>query len=347
MKRLYTILSLCFFAMLSRQASAQSDTLLFENFQTDPTAAMAIFPDPGFTDSMWVNFDEDGLPAASAFPQNWFFDLDWGSPDSIPAADSNFVFVSRSWLEGFDTSSSNWLISPAITISDDQATLHWKSASYQGPRYMDGYSIKIFTGSQDLFSETPTTVFRAAEMTAILGESGSLDPADFEFSDGYIHANAYTDSLYFVAADTAAGEDLNTGLLEPHSISLAEYVGQTIYVAWHHDSSDDNLLMIDDLLMLGNLVSGANDRNLADVRLVTYPNPVDNFLNVLFRLQEPANVSLNLLAQDGKMVAAKPSVHAASGEFSEQFDLRSLPTGVYSLVLTIDSQRYTKNIVKR
>ncbi|MBK9012944.1 MAG: hypothetical protein IPM82_02060 [Saprospiraceae bacterium] len=126
--------------------------------------------------------------------------------------------MSRSWLEGFDTSSSNWLISPAMQITDDLATLHWKSSTYQGPRYLDGYSVKILVGSQDVGESTTTseTVFKAAEMTAILSASGAtVDLDSFEFSSGYIHADGYTLTDYFIAADTAAGDDIHIGKLNP------------------------------------------------------------------------------------------------------------------------------------
>lgn len=344
---MYTQLPVLGLALMTTGLFAQSDTLFFLNFQTDPSATMADFPDAGITDSMWVNFDEDGLPAASSYPSDYFFDLDWGSPDSIPATDSNFVFISRSWLVDFDTSSSNWLISPAMNIVDDQATLHWKSATYQGPRYMDGYSVKILTGSQDIFTETPVEVFRAAEMTEIIGNSGSVDQSNFLFSPGYIHADGYTDTTYFIPADTALGENIHIGLLEPHSLSLDGYAGQTVFVAWHHDSSDDNLLMIDDLLLLGNAVSGTNDPVLADLRFVTYPNPVENFLNVMFRLEKPANVQLEIVSQDGKTVAAKPVKKAVTGDFTEQFDLRNLASGMYTVILTVDNQRFTKNMFRK
>lgn len=345
MKNLYVSLFVLGFMLLFQRMEAQNDTLFFLNFQTDPSATMAEFPEAGETDTMWVNFDEDGLDVEGAFPKTFFHDYDWIDP--APGEDTNFVFISRSWLVGFDTSSSNWLISPAMQIVDANATLHWKSAPFQGPRYADGYAVKIFTGSQDVFDQTPDEVFRAAEMTAILGASSSLDVDSFEFSNGYIHADSYTLTQYFIHADSLDA-DIHRGILEPHSIDLSAYAGQTIFVAWHHDSSDDNWLEIDDLLLLGTKpVSSTNDQPLTDLRFVTYPNPVDNFLNVMFRLKEAADVKMEVFTQDGKIVAAKPAMRAVTGDFTEQFDLRNLSAGAYSVVLTVDNQRFTKNIVKK
>ncbi len=353
MKNFYKIQAFTTSLLLSFALFGQSDTLFFMDFQVDPTAEMAIYPDPGASDTMWVNYDEDGLTAASSFPSNFFYDIyDWDEPDTILPADSIFVFTSRSWLEGFDTSSSNWLISPAMQIVDDNATLHWKTASYQGPRYMDGYSVKILVGSQDFNDPNTTseTVFRAAEMTSIISTSGAtVDLDSFSFSDGYIQADGYTLTDYYIpVGELSYNTDFHSGVLEPHSINLADYAGQTIYVAWHHDSSDDNLIIFDDLLLMGTKpLSGTNDHQLADLRFVTYPNPVDNFLNVMFRLSSPADVQLQIFGQNGKLVAAKPIRSAVTGDFTDQFDLRNLPGGAYSVVLTVDNQRFTKNIVRK
>jgi Secretion system C-terminal sorting domain len=348
MKKLYAFLlglSLC---MATQRMAAQNDTLMFMNFQEDLSDSMATFPDAGFSDDQWVNWDEDEKEAAQSFASNWFFDLDWGSPDSIPPTDSNFVFASRSWLLDLDTISSNWLISPAIDILDDQASLHWKSAPFQGPRYLDGYSVKIMTGSQEYFTADVTTMFRAAEMASIVGDQNSVDLSNFTFSEGYMHAGSFTDTTYFVPADTAAGETTHGGLLEPHSINLADFSGQTIFVAFHHDSADDNLIEIDDLLLLGNKepVTGT-DEKIADLLFVTYPNPVDNYLNVMFRLHDAASVQLELKNIEGRTVLAKPARSGRIGEFNEQFDLRQIPAGMYTVVLTVSGEPFAKQVVKK
>lgn len=345
MKRLYILFCLQIF-MGFQPIHAQNDTLFHLDFQVDPSSEMLDAPDNLVTD-LWLNWDEDGETSAGGLPNNWFFDLDWGSPDSIPATDSNFVFVSRSWLENLGTNASNWLVSPAIEILDNSAVLSWKSAPFQGPRYLDGYRVKILVGAQGYFEASEvTTVFTASEMTAITGTGASVDTSNFDFDEGYIHAGAFTDTTYFIPADVNASNPAHTGLLEPHSISLSQFEGKTIYVAFHHDSSDDNMIMLDDLLLTGSLTLAAKDL-APDLRFVTYPNPVDNFLNVLFRLSAPSNVSVELFNQDGKLVATLPVSKSFSGEYNGQFDLRNLASGVYTVRLTIDNQHFSKQVVKR
>ncbi len=349
MKLIYKTTSLGAFLLFSIGLFSQNDTLFFMDFQVDPSAEMADYPDPGTTDSVWVNFDEDGIATNPGDPSNFFWDFDF-EPDTA-AVDTNYAFLSQSYLEGFDTSSSNWLISPAMQIVDNTATLHWKSAAFQGPRYLDGYAVKILTGSQDIYDTDTdiTTVFRAAEMDAILGAGGAtLDLDSFSFTNGYIHADGFTLTEYFTPGDPAEASPAHSPKLEPHSISLADYAGQTIYVAFHHDSADDYYFEFDDLLLMGTTpLSGTDDYQLADLRFVTYPNPIENFLNVMFRLSTPADVQLQIFGQDGKIVAQKPFRKAVAGDFSDQFDLRNLPAGAYAVVLTVDNQRFTKSVVRK
>lgn len=352
-KNLYTSVGVLVFMLCTQLSFSQMDTLLHEDFQVDNTDEMALFPDGPDTDTLWVNFDFDQIDAANNFPSNWVWDLDWNSPDSIPVADSNFVLVSRSWLTNYDTSSSNWLVTPAIEIVDDQATFHWKSAPFQGPRYMDGYSIKVMDNSSFFDADYIDVKFRAAEMEGWIGDSGSTDPDSFLFGPGYVHANYYMDSIYFVPPDVdssgAVLGDLNVGVLEPHSISLAEYAGQTIFIAIHHDSADDNLLQIDDLLVLGTApgVSSTNNIDEFDLRFVTYPNPVDHYLNVMYRLKEKGTVQVQVVNQTGKIVRQLPVVENALGEYNHHIDLKDLPAGNYNVVLNVDGQFFTRKLFKK
>jgi hypothetical protein len=86
---------------------------------------------------------------------------------------------------------------------------------------------------------------------------------------------------------------------------------------------------------------------LADIRFVTYPNPANQFLNVLLRLENPADLSLELFNGESKMIASKPLKIGVSGEFSEQFDLHGLPAGTYSVVLTVGGRKVVRQVVKQ
>lgn len=351
-KALQSFIVVFSFCLLSVSLMGQSDTLLFQNFQEDIGDQLSEFPDED-NPQFWTTWDEDAIPDANNRPGGWYWALEFEAPDTIAAADSNFVFTSSSWLAGYDPGSTNWFITPEILITDDQATFHWKSAPFQGPRYMDGYAIKVLVGNPFYAAaDQVDEVYTAGEMTDWIGDNQSLDPDTFLFSSGYIHAETYTDSTYFIApgldADGIPLSTSNDGVLEPHSISLADYAGQSVFIAVHHNSSDDNLIEIDDLLVLGNMEpNNTNDELISQFRYVTYPNPVDNYLNVMFRLKAAADVQLSLFNMEGKLLQVAPNMSDQIGEIQHRFNMMRLPAGNYNVVLEVDGQRITRQVSKR
>lgn len=326
---------------------SQTDTLLFNGFQTD--FETLIFPNGN--DTVWINLDEDGLADDNNRPQDWYITTDWGQETVPPGEDTNFVAASSSWLEGFLDGNRNWLITPPIVISDDQATLHWKSAPFQGFRYMDGYTVYISSATND-----PSTgdfgdpIFRAAQMLPPLPDSSGAplvnQTADqYLWSEGYLHADGFTLTDYFTG--DIFNESIYTPLLEPHSYSLADFAGQTIYIAFLHDSDDDNLLVLDDILVLGNDATVGTAAPVDDLRFVIYPNPAQHTLNVMFRLDQPSTVRLYLADIEGKIIReGAPSSVLPAGEQYHRMPVSDLASGTYSLVLMVDGKMIVKPFIK-
>ncbi|MCO6480938.1 MAG: T9SS type A sorting domain-containing protein [Phaeodactylibacter sp.] len=340
-------------ALLPFTLNAQMDTLLFEGFQGNwEERTIEFYDDVVYgNDSIWINLDADGAPNAQNDFQSWYISLDFGSPDTIPPADSNFVAASVSWMEDPSVQNYNWMILPPLQLVDGQATLSWKSAPFQGPRYMDGYTVVASTEEVDPFFGTYTdTLFQAAQMLTPLPDGaydidgGALEVDSFLWSPGYIHADGFTIMEYF---DWDGSSDAYDPLLEPHTISLADYAGQTVYIAFLHDSFDDNIISVDDILVRGNLVGSAEEADEARLRWVTYPNPVDNYLNVLFRLEQAAVPLLELYDMNGRLMLQARAESRRAGEQHLDLDLRRLPAGTYNLVLDIEGQKHTRKVVKR
>lgn len=340
-------------AFLPLSLSAQQDTLLFEDFEGNwEERYLEFYDEPNYgSDSIWINLDADGSEAAQSRPGNWYLSLDFATPDTIPDSLANVVLASSSWLVDFNIQNQNWLILPPIHVVDDQATLHWKSAPFQGPRYLDGYKVLLSTTEIDPFLGTyEDTLFVAAEMLYPL-PNGANDPNDdaleidsFNISEGYVHAGRFTLEEYYTYTE---GDDIFVCLLEPHSVSLADFAGETVYIAFMHDSYDDNLISLDDILVLGNVMTSTGEAGAADIRLHTYPNPVDNNLNVLFRLDTPASVVLELFDMNGRRMLSMRAEERLAGEQNLQLGLHRLPAGAYNLVLRINGAAYSRQIIKR
>jgi len=328
--------------MLLRAQTA--DTLLYENFNWDydHTEDWELFPTG--SETTFVNWDADGLTpnGSSALQFNWYWADFTNGTDTVPAQ----VLASKSWLVGFLTGNRNWFILPPLTIPNDSYTFHWKSAPYQMLRYMDGYTVLAAEGTNDVLQDAFTdTLFQAASMLAIVGNGQVQELSNFTFTDGYIHSNGLLLPEYF---DSTISATLYYGNLEPHSVSLSAYSGKTMYFAFLHDSDDDNLMVLDDILITGSIGSGTNGAAVEDFRFVTFPNPVQNKLNVMFRLRESVAVSLQVADMSGRVVEQLMTSNTLSaGEHQQDYNLSRLPKGSYSITLAVDGLTMTKVLVKQ
>jgi len=333
---------------------AQNDTLLHEDFSmefdavpTDFGEADGVSAIPSGMDTVWVNLDADGIPVGGNAPsQLWYWDsLDfWG--------DNLGVVKSQSWLAGFSPDNRNWLILPALQIVDGNAELSWASAPYQGPRYMDGYTVLVSTTNNDAtVSPHPftDTLFHAAEM---IGSPGTgTDLATYTFSDGYIHANGYLDSMYFIhpGEDTlfTDTETFNLGQLEPHTVDLAAYAGQTIYIAFLHDSEDDNLIELDDILVTGTLPVISTDKISEEIGLEVFPNPARDFVLLNYEVIEATDISVQVFDMQGRLMQVYNNVSSAAGEHQHRINVSNFPVGNYNIVINAEGQRLSKRFIKQ
>jgi hypothetical protein len=349
MKFIYTFLLGVLCAVSTLQAQV-IDTVFLETFTEEPADPWAIIPIGD--DQTWVNHDADGLTPYD-FDDNhytWFFSEDFhAEPDSI-TGEPNYVMASLSYMDGFAAGNRNWLIMPPITVSDNSFVLHWKSAPFQLPRYMDGYSVLVSTNGNDIYGTTfpfTDTLFRAAQMNAITGNGESLDLSNFEFSSGYIHADGLSNWDYI---DLWAEGDstLCRGFLEPHSVSLSDYAGQTVYIAFLHDADDDYFIELDDVLITRSIGSSTGQAPQLDLRLTTYPNPADRQLNVLFQMPERDRATLRITDMQGRSVReVLVNQELLEGEQSMQLQLQDLPAGMYQVQLTVKGAIQVRPFTKR
>lgn len=339
-----TCFLVAFFATI---ASAQVvDTILFENFQTDKFGDWGTVPLGD--DLTWVSFDEDGLPPYDGDDNHraWYFSQFFYNAEDTITGEVNYCAATLSYLEGFAVGNRNWLITPPIEVTNSNYTLHWKSAPFQLPRYMDGYVVMAAVGSNDLFSNVFTdTLFQAASMDAITGSGNSINLSNFSFTPGYIHADSLRNDDY-VDLYAPGDSTLLRGILEPHSVSLSQYAGQTIYLAFLHNADDDYFLAVDDVLVTRTQTSGTGDLSAEDFRFVTYPNPVVNYLNVMYRLSESADVIISVRDVAGKTVIQQPAAKQQAGEQQTNLDLTRLPSGTYTVSLQIGNTVLTKKLNK-
>lgn len=328
--------------LLAQKGVADIDILLFEPVIGDPVSVMLDNP-TGF-DQFWVNYDGDYVPglcvlnAPTAY--GWFIDSDFSVID--PDDTDNFAFTSCSYLFDENVRNDNWLILPPVEIPDSNYQLCWRSLITEGPATVDGYKVLASTSSNLPSSgDFSHVLFKAAEtIKQISGPDYSLDPSDYLFSEGYVHASGFTDTnYYFLYSSTGPFR----GRLEPHCVSLAEFAGQTIYVAFHHDSYNDTELQLDDILISnGNSVPVHQAEQILDFEIT--PNPAVTKTYINWNLAKPEAAKVQLFDLTGKLVFEK---NFPANDQSQVFiDLHDFSKGVYQCVLQTSSGFASRKLVK-
>ena len=207
-----------------------------------------------------TSFDE-GIPETF---QNWDIDENQPSTDmanlgftigtawivTTEGKDNNSVACSTSWYKNAGTS-NDWMVLPPIEIKDAEAKIIWRArASDKDLR--DGY--KLYIGH---FPDA---------------DSGRdyIMPDDFDLLS----------PLYSTNKETF---DWNL-----HTISLADYVGQTVYLAFVNDSKDKTCLYIDDIFVgvpaavglsldFGRCYDGYGDITISGKAYATLSQPVEQY----------------------------------------------------------------------
>ena len=326
--------------LLAQSALVAPDTLLKEDFTTDPSDKMLQFPEGN--DLQWINYDQDNRATFdNAYPKNWFWDID--NADGV----ENGVFFSTSFLQSEFVRNRNWLISSPIHIPDTSYWLCWRSAPFQGPLYMDGYKVLISAKSNKT-ADLRDTIFRAAEMrTPPPANSDLLDLNNYTFTTGYIHANGFTNTnYYYTVQDTLPDGEIERIYwcrLEPHSVSLSKYAGQTIYIAFLHDSQNDFLLQLDDIVVSNERMVGvANMHHLLYFKILQ--NPVRDMAYLTWKLDVAMDCHLRIFNSSGQLMATQHNGRQEEGSW--QIDLGAFPAGTYHCVLQTENGVVSKRLVR-
>ena len=252
----------------------------------------------------WINLDSDGLTDANGRPSNWFpfADLQTTTP-----GDTNYVAASSSWFSPAGTA-NNVLILDAVGPCPS-TILKWSSAPFEGPTYMDGYEVRISTTGTNITDFT-TVLFTVAESV-----NGTTTP-----STGTPHTNY----------------NGNNGVLQEWTVDLGAYDNQTVYIAFFHDSNDDNLIMIDDIF-----IGTTTPFDLSVTSTVTEPY----YSTPITQVSSRSFTSTLELEEDQSVTNPTAEFEIFQGPTSVFTDSQSAPSLAPGATLTLTSTNYTPNAI--
>ncbi len=347
---LLTISQLCLF---SQNLPPTFDTIFVASFESGSINEPVDLPpgEPAGNDETWVNFSENGYPQFcldSVETVGWYPLFDFTDPTNL---NENIAFTSCSYTSGDQPPlctkpTKNWLILPPVEITGDLASIEWKSASYYGPYWLDGY--KVLVSTTDNFPASFTdTVFVAAEMINAVPQNkfGSLDPKYYKFSTGYVHANIFTDTVYFLETPDPFGFPNLLGQFEPHAADLSKFKGKKIYIAFLHDSHCDAHLQIDDIVVVDNKTIATSELPGLGFWSVS-PNPARDFSNLKIEISRPVAAQVFLQDVSGKILKTWDLGNLPTGETNVKLDLAGLPAGLFFCNLKTDAGSFSTRVLK-
>jgi hypothetical protein len=330
--------------------------ILMQNLFNNPEDFDSIFvaAPPGTTpDASWYTFDNDGFPdgsgASTARADEWFIAYAFATADSLvmPSGDTNFVMASNSWFTTVQTV-DNWLVTASVDIpsSATGAVLKFKSASFQTPLYLDGYEV-LLSNSDNSISSFSDVLYTAAEYTSGASTLGS-DFAAYTFApsgawiQGWNGTSMVSSELEFnpngdgnVSVNSSGDSSRWRGVLTEHVINLGAYAGQTVFIAFHHNSTDDNLISIDDVTVDATTGVGAVN---SVTKVNVYPNPtVDQVIVDLNLTEGSSSAILTITDIFGRVVNTQSLGMMAAGANKVTIDASGYANGTYNIEIKAEN----------
>jgi hypothetical protein len=226
-------------------------------------------------------------------------------------------------------------MTPPITVTNANFSLSWKSAPRQTPLYIDGYSVLIST-TDNIETSFTDVAFQAGQYLTGAGNAYS----GYTFSPGFVHGEDGT----YIQIDPAA-LDRNIGVQRPFTVSLAQYVGQTIYIAFLHDADDDNLISLDDILVSS--TSTSISEIAPEVGLSVFPNPASDKIELSYLLEKTGQVYAEIFDVKGAKVMDISRGFQIAGNQKLAINVSSLESGLYNVVLNASGKSISAKFLKQ
>lgn len=246
-----------------------------------------------------VVFEEDfqnGMPSSFILVDN---------DGNTPA--SNVSFINDAWIvdQNFD----------------DTTDLVAYSTSWYNP-----------AGQSDDWMITPAIALPAGSIS-LSWDAKAQDPA---FPDGYnvllsttgTNLSDFTVTLFSVASENA--------MWTSRTADLTAYAGQTVHIAFQNNSTDQFILLIDDIEITQAPVS-VNEIKTEKPEVTLAPNPTSTVTKIQIGLSRNADVEIQLFDITGKVVKSIASRPMHSGLNSIQLNASDLESGVYFVRVKTDA----------
>jgi len=287
--------------ILSRQA--EGDTVFFYD------SNFVIFgnENDGGDDFELMNLDFDSQqPAASdTYDTEWMVFYSTDLTDINPGdfvQDTAFYFAAASWFSDASIAADNWLGMGPITIPEAGAELSWFYKSVGN--WIDGYDVYITTDGMEPYEDI---------------DPGFSPEPIFHKEEEYPITNA-SDTIW-----------------NQFSASLNDWAGERVYFTFHHNSTDKEMILLDNFAIIETDNMIINETELNNISI--FPNPSNGIFTV--KVSEAATYSVEVLNVLGETV----ELRTIDGSINEIFDMTNFEAGLYFVKVSNGASVSTQRVI--
>ena len=114
-----------------------------------------------------------------------------------------------------------------------------------------------------------------------------------------------------------------------------------------HNSTDDNLISLDDVLIRGTLSTIGINENANDLALNLFPNPATDNVQVNYTLTSKTTVTISMYDVTGKLVSSVSRGEEQNGRHFATINTSSIAKGFYTVKVETNFGQSTSKLIVR
>lgn len=295
----------CNYMLMLPEENMEDFTLSTEDFDEQIPAA---YQDPSdelieYTSSFFYDYESLTGSSDPIIP-NGTLEVDWDPNPDPSVLDTAWHFAAFSWFTNPAVAADNWLGMGPISIPESGAEFKFHHRSRQD--YIDGFDVYFTTGGMEPYND--------------------VDPGETPVA--YSRDSYTSNDPKFSASDTIWTE---------RTVSMNDFAGEDVYITFHHNAPDMEVLRLDNFLILESDNMSINDKEDFDVNI--FPNPSNGVFTVTSNTSDIKTIEVvNIL---GEVIDSR----VVEGKINETFDMTSFSAGMYFVKSSDGTSESTQRII--
>ncbi len=235
---------------------------------------------------------------------NGTLEVDWDANTDPNVPDTAWHFAAWSWFTNPAVPADNWIGWGPIRIPEGGAEFKFHHRSRES--YIDGFDVYFTTGGMEPYND--------------------VDPGVTDIA--YSRESYTSNDPKFSASDTIWTE---------RTVSMNDFAGENVYITFHHNALDMEVLRIDNFLILETDNMSMDENELNDISI--FPNPSNGVFTV--SSLEVAEYKIEVINVLGELI----STSLVHGMLNEKFNMSDFTSGLYFVKVSNGVKENTQRII--